>query len=104
MGVLDRDGPSSVIADSLAIAGKTGTLADRFAESTAKERLRAKTVTLNQVTALTGFVDAIQGPTLTFAYIANGEYVNPELLELQEAMGEDLVVYPEGPALSLVGP
>ena len=35
---------------------------------------------------------------LTFAYIANGEYVNPELLGLQEDLGGDLVVYPAGPA------
>ena len=46
------------------------------------------------MTALTGFVHATQGPVLTFAYIANGEYVNPELLGLQEDLGGDLVVYP----------
>lgn len=104
MGVLDRGGPDSLIADSLAVAGKTGTLADRFVDSPAKERLRAKTGTLNQVTALTGFVESTQGATLTFAYVANGVYVNPGLLKLQEAMGGDLVTYPEGPSLALVGP
>jgi len=104
MGVLDREGPTSVIGNSLAVAGKTGTLADRFRDSPAKDRLRAKTGTLNTVTALTGFVDSTQGTVLTFAYVANGEYVNDALLKLQEAMGGDLVVYPEGPPLALVGP
>ena len=96
MNILDQGGPDGLIADGLAIAGKTGTLAGRFLDSPARERLRAKTGTLNTVTALTGFVHATQGPVLTFAYIANGEYVNPELLGLQEDLGGDLVVYPAG--------
>jgi serine-type D-Ala-D-Ala carboxypeptidase/endopeptidase (penicillin-binding protein 4) len=104
MNILDQGGPDGLIADGLAIAGKTGTLAGRFLDSPARERLRAKTGTLNTVTALTGFVHATQGPTLTFAYIANGEYVNPDLLRLQEDMGGDLVVYPTGPSLKAVGP
>jgi D-alanyl-D-alanine carboxypeptidase/D-alanyl-D-alanine-endopeptidase (penicillin-binding protein 4) len=104
MNILDQGGPKGVLASGLAIAGKTGTLADRFLESPARERLRAKTGTLNTVTALTGFVNAQQGPVLTFAYIANGEYVNDQLLKLQETLGGDLVVYPQGPALKAVGP
>jgi D-alanyl-D-alanine carboxypeptidase/D-alanyl-D-alanine-endopeptidase (penicillin-binding protein 4) len=104
MNILDRGGPEGLVADGLAIAGKTGTLADRFLDSPARERLRAKTGTLNTVTALTGFVHASQGPVLTFAYIANGEYVNDALLELQEELGADLVAYPQGPPLASVGP
>jgi D-alanyl-D-alanine carboxypeptidase/D-alanyl-D-alanine-endopeptidase (penicillin-binding protein 4) len=104
MNILDQGGPKGVLASGLAIAGKTGTLADRFLESPARERLRAKTGTLNTVTALTGFVNAQQGPVLTFAYIANGEYVNDQLLKLQETLGGDLVVYPQGPALKAIGP
>jgi D-alanyl-D-alanine carboxypeptidase len=104
MNILDEGGPKGVLAGGLAVAGKTGTLADRFLESPARERLRAKTGTLNTVTALTGFVNAQQGPVLTFAYIANGEYVNDQLLKLQETLGADLVVYPQGPPLRSVGP
>ena len=55
-------------------------------------------------TALTGFVTSTQGTILTFAYVANGEYVSDALLKLQEAMGGDLVAYPEGPSLAAVGP
>jgi D-alanyl-D-alanine carboxypeptidase/D-alanyl-D-alanine-endopeptidase (penicillin-binding protein 4) len=104
MNILDQGGPEGFISESLAIAGKTGTLAGRFLESPARERLRAKTGTLNTVTALTGFVEATQGPVLTFAYIANGEYVNEDLLSLQEDLGADLVAYPQGPPLATVGP
>ncbi len=102
--VLDRSGRASVLARSLAVAGKSGTLVERFAESAAKGRLRAKTGTLNTVTSLAGFVDALQGPVLTFAYVANGRTVNDDLLELQEAMGDDLVTYPQGPSLAALGP
>jgi D-alanyl-D-alanine carboxypeptidase/D-alanyl-D-alanine-endopeptidase (penicillin-binding protein 4) len=104
MNILDQGGPEGLVAHGLAIAGKTGTLADRFLDSPARERLHAKTGTLNTVTALTGFVRATQGPVLTFAYIANGEYVNPDLLHLQEDMGGELVVYPTGPPLKTLSP
>ncbi len=104
MNLLDRNGPDGVIANGLAVARETGTLAQRFVDTPAEGRLEAKTGTLNTVTALAGFAHATQGPTLTFAYIANGEYVNPDLLELQETMGVHLVAYPAGPPLAAVGP
>ncbi|MEJ7584012.1 MAG: D-alanyl-D-alanine carboxypeptidase/D-alanyl-D-alanine-endopeptidase [Acidimicrobiales bacterium] len=97
MHVLDRAGPTSLIGESLAVAGETGTLAERFATSAAKGRLRAKTGTLNTVTALAGFATARQGPVLTFAYVANGQTISDPFLALQEAMGDDLVAYPQGP-------
>ncbi len=104
MNVLDRGGPASVLGRSLAVAGRTGTLAERFLDSAAKGRLRAKTGSLNTVTALAGFVDALQGPVLTFAYVANGATISDSLLELQEAMGGELVAYPQGPPLAALGP
>ncbi|MBI2708408.1 MAG: D-alanyl-D-alanine carboxypeptidase/D-alanyl-D-alanine-endopeptidase [Actinobacteria bacterium] len=102
--ILDRAGPRGIIGGSLAVAGKSGTLTDRFQSSKAKGRLRAKTGTLNEVTALSGFVDAVQGAVLTFSYIANGRTVSDEFVKLQEALGDDLVVYPEGPPLRLLEP
>lgn len=104
MNILDRNGPTSILGRSLAVAGVSGTLAERFGDSAAKGRLRAKTGTLNTVTSLTGFVNALQGPVLTFAYVANGRTVSDMFLELQEAMGDDLVAYPQGPPLSALGP
>ncbi len=104
MEVLDRAGPRSALADGLAVAGETGTLAQRFDDSAAKGRLRGKTGTLLDVTALAGFANARQGPVLTFAYVANGAEVTEALLELQEALGENLVAYPQGPPIAELGP
>ena len=97
-------GPDGLIADGLAIAGKTGTLAGRFLDSPARERLRAKTGTLNTVTALTGFVHATQGPVLTFAYIANGEYVNRRAARPPGGPRRRPRRLPAGPTARSVGP
>lgn len=102
--LLDRAGRHSAIGDALPVAGKTGTLARRFLASPAKDRLRAKTGTLNNVTALAGFVDTQPGATVTFSYIASGRAVTGSLLQVQEDLGSALVRYPEGPPLGSLGP
>jgi D-alanyl-D-alanine carboxypeptidase/D-alanyl-D-alanine-endopeptidase (penicillin-binding protein 4) len=53
---LDRLGPTSVVGRGLPVAGRTGTLADRMVHTAAAGRLVAKTGTLNNVVALSGFV------------------------------------------------
>jgi len=103
-GVLDRAGFESDIGQGLPVAGETGTLAKRFLQSPAKGRLHGKTGTLNNVTALAGFVETTQGPTLTFSYVANGRPVTDGLLKLQEDLGAVLLRYPEGPPLEQLVP
>lgn len=103
-GILDREGPRSELAEGLAVAGEEGTLSERFVNHPAAGRLRAKTGTLYDVTSLTGFVEAGRGRVLTFAYIANGEVVGPQLLALQEHLGAVLVTYPQGPGPAQLGP
>jgi D-alanyl-D-alanine carboxypeptidase/D-alanyl-D-alanine-endopeptidase (penicillin-binding protein 4) len=107
MAILDRAGPTSAIGRGLAVAGETGTLSRRFLEVAATGRLAAKTGTLNQATALAGFVDTLPGASLTFAYIANlaeGDVVDEGDLALQDELADILVRYPEGPPLDSLGP
>jgi len=101
---LDRWGRHSPLGEALPVAGKTGTLTKRFLLSPVTGRLRAKTGTLNTVTALAGFVDTVPGTDLTFSYIAVGRPVNDELLRVQDDLGASLVRYPEGPTLVELGP
>jgi D-alanyl-D-alanine carboxypeptidase/D-alanyl-D-alanine-endopeptidase (penicillin-binding protein 4) len=58
--------------DSLPIAGIDGTLAGRFRESPLKGHLWAKTGTLKEVNALSGYLTAASGQTLAFSVIVNG--------------------------------
>ena len=105
--VLDRAGPASFIGSSLPVAGETGTLAERFEGTTVEGRMRAKTGTLRQATALAGFVDAPAGPTLSFAYVVNltgPDLVNTPDRRLQRQLGEIMVRYPEVPPITEVGP
>jgi D-alanyl-D-alanine carboxypeptidase/D-alanyl-D-alanine-endopeptidase (penicillin-binding protein 4) len=63
------------IASGLAVAGSTGTLADRFVEPDAaagRGDVRAKTGTLTGVSALSGQVVSNDGQLLTFVMITNG--------------------------------
>jgi D-alanyl-D-alanine carboxypeptidase/D-alanyl-D-alanine-endopeptidase (penicillin-binding protein 4) len=56
---------------SVPIAGKDGTLKYRFEGSDAAGRLRAKTGTLESVSALSGYVTSAGGERFTFSMIAN---------------------------------
>ncbi|MCP3910403.1 MAG: D-alanyl-D-alanine carboxypeptidase/D-alanyl-D-alanine-endopeptidase [Actinomycetia bacterium] len=103
--LLDRSGRNGDLSNALAVAGETGTLRNRFAESPAKGQLIAKTGRLNDVTALAGFVDTTPGQVVTFAYVANdAEGVPTELVALQTPLGETLLTYPEGPSLDQLAP
>lgn len=57
--------------DSLATAGRTGTLADRMRGTAAEERCQAKTGTLNGVSALSGYCSAPGDRTLAFSILMN---------------------------------
>ena len=74
--VLERDGGFGVMGNGLAIAGQTGTLRDLLGETTASERLHAKTGTLTGAKALSGFVVYAPEKAATFALILNGSGVS----------------------------
>jgi len=58
--------------ETLPIAGVDGTLAGRFKSSPLKGKLQAKTGTLNEVNALSGYLTAASGKTLAFSILVNG--------------------------------
>jgi D-alanyl-D-alanine carboxypeptidase/D-alanyl-D-alanine-endopeptidase (penicillin-binding protein 4) len=58
--------------DTLPIAGVDGTLSSHFKNSPLKGRLWAKTGTLNETNALSGYLTAASGKTLAFSIIVNG--------------------------------
>ena len=102
---LPEAGP--VLRDGLAVAGETGTLADRWRGTQVAGRLRAKTGSLRNVTALAGEVE----PTgalgrVTFAYVANVPDpgpLDPGDVDM-DRLGEILVTYGHGIDLAALAP
>ncbi len=58
--------------DAFPVAGVDGTLDNRFKKSPLKGRLWAKTGTLNETNALSGYLTAASGKTLAFSILVNG--------------------------------
>lgn len=104
--ILDRAGPDSTLAHGLAVAGVDGTLARRFVGSPVAGRLRAKTGTLNRVTALAGFLETAAGLDLSFTLLVNLDRgaVDGDDLARQEELVAVLDRYPDAPPLEALGP
>jgi serine-type D-Ala-D-Ala carboxypeptidase/endopeptidase (penicillin-binding protein 4) len=96
--VLSLEGTGPVVREGLAVAGETGTLADRWEGTPIAGRLRAKTGTLRNVTALAGVISPLQSGSLTFAYVAN--VPDPETVTAAEVnldqLAQILVEHPRG--------
>jgi len=58
--------------ETLPVAGVDGTLAGRFKTSPLKGKLQAKTGTLNESSALSGYLTTATGKTLAFSIMVNG--------------------------------
>ena len=71
--VLEIGGSDGLLASYLPVAGESGTLRDRFVDSTAAGRVRAKTGSLPGVFSLAGFATGSDGRPVTFAAILNGD-------------------------------
>jgi serine-type D-Ala-D-Ala carboxypeptidase/endopeptidase (penicillin-binding protein 4) len=109
---LEHLGPTSVVARGLPVAGRTGTLADRFQGTAAVGRLRAKTGTLDDVIALSGFVlpgagvtapGTPLGQTIVFSLIFNNVTDNAGTA-LGNQIGVALAGYPRLPPLAEIEP
>jgi serine-type D-Ala-D-Ala carboxypeptidase/endopeptidase (penicillin-binding protein 4) len=82
----DRSSPRQVVSllrtmaqrrtfrSSLAVTGRSGTLADRTRGTAASQRCRAKTGTLHDASNLAGYCRALSGRTVVFAILMNGVY------------------------------
>jgi D-alanyl-D-alanine carboxypeptidase/D-alanyl-D-alanine-endopeptidase (penicillin-binding protein 4) len=84
---------ASAFRDSLAVAGRSGTLAHRMGGTSAAGRCRGKTGTLNGVSALSGYCDTVGGRRLAFSILMNR--VNASgARTLQNAMTVAIARYP----------
>lgn len=72
---------SELVGFLLATAGRTGTLTTRFKGSAVDGRLRAKTGSLNNVSALAGILPTARGAVVSFAFVQNGSDTRPALQE-----------------------
>jgi serine-type D-Ala-D-Ala carboxypeptidase/endopeptidase (penicillin-binding protein 4) len=80
------------LRDSLPVAGRDGTLFDRMRRGPARARCQAKTGTLSNVSALSGYCDARSGDTYVFSVLMNGVYPTGAR-RLQDRMLQALVKY-----------
>lgn len=94
------------LLDGLAIAGETGTLTERMVGTAAQGKVKAKTGRLNEVGALAGTAEALDGSILTFAWVANTTDLYPvdEMTATQDAVALELVAFPEGPDVEALAP
>jgi D-alanyl-D-alanine carboxypeptidase/D-alanyl-D-alanine-endopeptidase (penicillin-binding protein 4) len=67
-----RTGWGTAWRDTFPIAGVDGTLVNRFKNSPLKGRLWAKTGTMNESNALSGYLTAASGKVLAFSIMVNG--------------------------------
>ncbi|MDP1890828.1 MAG: D-alanyl-D-alanine carboxypeptidase/D-alanyl-D-alanine-endopeptidase [Gemmatimonadaceae bacterium] len=81
-----------VLEQSLPIAGRTDGLRSRMKYTPAMGNLRAKTGTTNDVVSLGGYVTALDGERLAFAFIYNGRD-RWRAREAMDAMGATLANY-----------
>ena len=94
--ILDFFGPQSDFSEALAKAAETGTLQDRFANTSLVGRLRGKTGSLPGATTLSGFIDAGEDRSLTFSLFINhgfAEADNQRALQAQQDAMLALIEY-----------
>ncbi len=90
--LLEQVGPASVVGEGMAVAGESGTLAHRFVGTEVSGRLYAKTGLLNNVNALAGYVQTLDGNIVTFAQLQNGVPLNSrEGLNFQVELANELL-------------
>jgi serine-type D-Ala-D-Ala carboxypeptidase/endopeptidase (penicillin-binding protein 4) len=97
--VLQRGGADGILAGGLALPGQPGTLDDRFTGADLRDRLRAKTGTLRNVSALSGWLTTVTGSPLQFSVLENtgAREVQAADLAVQGDLLRALLAYPQTP-------
>ena len=107
MQILTKFGPDTDIGANLPIAGKTGTLHDRYTAPPLQDKLRAKTGRLLNVSSMSGYLTTPTLRTLTFSYITN---VAPDVslgdrgINAQNELAAVLATYPQAPSVDQLSP
>jgi serine-type D-Ala-D-Ala carboxypeptidase/endopeptidase (penicillin-binding protein 4) len=110
---LEHLGPNSVVGQGLPIAAETGTLSDRMVHTAAAGRVRAKTGTLDNVAALSGFVlpaagshapGSVLADPMVFSLIFNQVPNQPAAAAVADQVGVALSTYPQLPPLADIEP
>jgi serine-type D-Ala-D-Ala carboxypeptidase/endopeptidase (penicillin-binding protein 4) len=79
---VDRDDRlRDAFESSLPVAGRDGTLAHRMQGSAAEGRVQAKTGSMSNVRALSGYLTSANGERLVFSLIANNFGVSPDVID-----------------------
>jgi D-alanyl-D-alanine carboxypeptidase/D-alanyl-D-alanine-endopeptidase (penicillin-binding protein 4) len=102
--ILGHAGDAGPLSQALPVAGKNGTLFKRFLGAPTAGRVRAKTGSLEGVTALSGFETARDGRTLTFSLLANELPNTSSGGALQDKVVSVLAGYPRGPVADDLAP
>ena len=79
-----------MFAATLPVAGREGTLARRLAGTPAEGKVRAKSGTIDNARALSGYVETAGGDTLVFSIIANNFSLSPA--EIDNAVDQALIL------------
>lgn len=108
LDLLTHEPTDDLVRAGLAVAGESGTLARRWRDTELVGRLRAKTGTLNQVTALAGFAEPDDDDeSVTFALVVNlagPETIGLETIAAQQQLAELLVAHPRLPEVDHLRP
>ena len=104
--LLVDEGPSGTVADGLARPGEDGTLDDRMLAEPLRSTVRAKTGTLRDVTALSGWLHTEGERDLAFAFLINtgDRQVRAQDLRLQEQLLQAMTGHPKSPPLDELAP
>jgi D-alanyl-D-alanine carboxypeptidase/D-alanyl-D-alanine-endopeptidase (penicillin-binding protein 4) len=103
--VLEHQPLTGPLGAGLAVAGQTGTLETFFVGTPIAGRLHAKTGTLTNAKALTGYLDTPAG-VLDFSLILDspGIGAGDAYLPIWAALGQAMGAYPSGPAIDTLQP